>query len=199
MPRTTAASLVLALLFASTLLACGGKSIRPTGPVEPKLTADRLGSVRSALTYDGDWMGGVPLPEDLDDDLDLARRRGVATIIDLRDDRARTELPLEQAAVRVGMDLVVVERNLPGESIQDLTSEISNAAIDSVRDVLNRPGRDGVLLLDDDGSLSAAVYAIHLAADKGADPSDVLRGARGSGLSERDADFVRSQLARIGG
>ena len=144
-------------------------------------------------------IGGVPLPEDLDDDLDLARRRGVATIIDLRDDRARTALPLDDAAVRVGMDLVVVERNLPSDTIQDLTSEISNAAIDSVRDVLNRPGRDGVLLLDDDGSLSAAVYAIHLAADKGADPSDVLRGARGSGLSDRDADFVRSQVARSGG
>ncbi|MEM1448266.1 MAG: hypothetical protein AAF957_01410 [Planctomycetota bacterium] len=199
MSRTTAAHLVLALIAASTLLACGGASIRPTGTNEPRLASDRLGSVRSALTYDGDWMGGVPLPEDLDDDLDLARRRGVATIIDLRDDRARTALPLDDAAVRVGMDLVVVERNLPSDTIQDLTSEISNAAIDSVRDVLNRPGRDGVLLLDDDGSLSAAVYAIHLAADKGADPSDVLRGARGSGLSDRDADFVRSQVARIGG
>ena len=199
MLRSAPAVALIVLAAAMVGAGCFGKSARLDGPTEPRLASDRLGSVRSALTFDGDWMGGMPLAEDLDEDLDLAHRRGVAVIIDLRDAGSRETLPLDDAAERVGMELVVIDRALAGSSLQDLTSEISNAAVDVVRDWLGAPERRGVLLLDDDGSLAAAVYAIYLIADRDVDEADVLRAARASGMTDDDAAFVRSQVARSRG
>jgi len=198
MLRSALAAATLVAMSALVGVGCGGSPVRLDAPAGPRLSPDRLGSVRSSLACDGDWMGGIPLAEDLDDDLGLAHRRGVTVIIDLRDAANRDLMPLDAAAERAGMELVEIDRALAGDTLQDLTSEISNAAVDVVRDLLNEPGRSGVLLLDDDGSLAAAVYAIYLTADRGVDESGTLNAARSSGMSDDDVAFVRRQVARIG-
>lgn len=199
MHRTLASALCLLLVAAPMGAGCGGRSIRPEAPAAPRLTSERLGDVRSALTYEGDWMGGTPAEEGLAETLDLARRRGVETIVDLRREDSRDALSLEAPAGAAGMELVTVDRALPSAAIQEIPFEISNGAIDRIREILCEPGRSPVLLLDDDGVLSASVYAIHLTADLGVDVDEALRGARASGLTDQDVAFVRRQVTRIRG
>lgn len=199
MLRTALAVATVLLACAPLGAGCGGRSIRPDAPVAPRLSSERLGDIRSALTFEGDWMGGTPAVEDLEEVLDLARRRGVELLIDLRADSSRLGFAFDGVAAEAGMTLVVVDRTLPSGSIQELSFEISNAAIDHIRGLLNETDRAPALLLDDDGALAASVYAIYLTVDRGVDEDETLRTARRSGLTEDDVAFVRLQVERIGG
>ena len=59
------------------------------------------------------------------------------------------------------------------------------------------PGRRRTLLLDDDSTLAATVYAIHLAVDENVPAAMALRAARASGLTHACEDFVDAQVERI--
>lgn len=195
-------SRLLALALLSTPLAwissgCGGAPVRAGLDVAPSLATARLGGVTSALTFGGDWMGGVPSPEDLGADLELASRRGVEVVLDLRTLALREDQPLGSLVRDAGMELVEVNLRAVGEELQEFPFEISNKAIDNVRDYLRTPGRSRVLVLDDDGRLGAMVYAIHLELDRGVALEDSLRAARATGITSEDARFMRAQLKRI--
>ena len=54
------------------------------------------------MTCDGDWLGGSSSPDGLAADLDLAGRRGVEVVIDMRSERARASTPLSELPLRRG-------------------------------------------------------------------------------------------------
>ncbi len=187
----------MALVVAACVLgACGVGGTRSGVAVGPRLSAARLGSVRSALTFDGDWMGGIPQRDDLATDLELAARRGVEIVIDLRTEAAKTELSIVDPVTDVRMELVEID---PQRERTEAASDpwISAIAIDRVRAVLRTPGRPRVLILDETGTQSALVYAIHLAADEGETEVEALRAARATGLDDTHAAFVHAQVERI--
>jgi protein tyrosine phosphatase (PTP) superfamily phosphohydrolase (DUF442 family) len=198
-----AAAVGLSLFVAAAqlgLAACGGAGVRSGVSVGPRLSSARLGSVRSAMTYDGDWLGGLSPAEDLDADLELAARRGVDFVIDLRSAHAQEVLSLEEAVEAAGLQLVAISFADPPvvEGVKPPFGGlgVSDEAINAVRRILNAPGRRRSLLLDENGTRSSMVYAIHLALDEGVPVAEALRGARSTGLSQDGVDFVRSQVER---
>lgn len=190
------------------LMGCSGRSLRSGVSVGPRLTSARLGSVRSAMTYDGDWLGGTSPPECLVEDLQLAARRGVEVVVDLRAPSYQESFSLEEPALAAGLDLVCVDVADPwiattdpaGADLQGgelLPSLVSDATVDRVRAILLAPGRRRTLLLDGDGTLSSMIYAVHLTVDEGVAEAEALRAARATGLSRIQEDFVKRQVARI--
>ncbi|MEM9798682.1 MAG: hypothetical protein AAGA20_00060 [Planctomycetota bacterium] len=192
-PRLPLRGLLLALL--PVLVACGGRDVRVDRPVEPRLAAERLGGVTGALTYDGDWVGGMPPAADLRESLELARRRGVEIVVDLA---AGDGEDLRYVADDLGLGLVEIDRNEVSLEAQELTSRISNAAVDSTLRVLAEPGRSRALVLDDDGSLATSIYIVHLASSRGIPRSAAIDIARAAGLSDFDLEFVERQIERVG-
>lgn len=184
----------VAAAAAPLLLACACGATRGAESVDPELTPSRLGGLRCAMTYDGDWLGGMSSSERIAGDLELAARRGVEVVLDLRGPDGREALPLDVYADALGLALVAVDLGADG------TTEglpVTEDGVDRVRALLETPGRRRTLLLDDDGTLASMIYAIHLAADEGVDEDTALRAARATGLGDGGERFVRDQIARI--
>lgn len=197
-------ALQLALL-AALLPGCGGRSLRSGVSVGPRLTSARLGALRGAMTYDGDWLGGTPPMDSLPADLDLAARRGVEVVVDLRSPKVREAVPLQGPAGEVGLD--VVEVDLMGDAASSGPTAgpspervpITDRAVDRVRAILESPGRRRTLLLDDDGTYASTLYAIHLIVDENVPAAEALRAARATGLDAACEAFVADQVVRIRG
>jgi hypothetical protein len=151
------------------------------------------------MTYDGDWLGGVSSSERIAEDLELASRRGVEVVLDLRDPGERASLPLDVYTGALGLSLVAVDLvgGASGGAGPDTNLPVTEAGLDRVRALLETPGRRRVLLLDDDGTIASMIYAIHLAADEGVDGDTALRAARATGLGGDGEAFFRDQVARI--
>lgn len=195
----------LALTVVMGSMGCSGRSLRSGVAGGPRLASARLGSLRSAMTYDGDWLGGASPQECLAEDFELAARRGVEVLVDLRAARYQRDFPLEELALDAGLDLVKVDlvdpRTAPGDDAavdgREPSNQISDTAVDRVREILLAPGRRRTLLLDGDGTLSSMIYAVHLTVDEGVAEAEALRAARATGLSRIQEDFVKRQVDRI--
>ena len=87
-PTRRIASLTLALAAAALSAACAGGLVRADVPAGP-LHRGAPGELRGAMTCDGDWLGGSSSSGGLAADLDLASRRGVEVVIDMRSARVR--------------------------------------------------------------------------------------------------------------
>jgi len=192
LPEVAVAALAAPLGLLLLAAACG--STRGAEDVGPELVPSRLGGLRCSMTYDGDWLGGMPSSERIAEDLELASRRGVEVVLDLRSPEARGALPLDVYAGALGLSLVAVDVGI-GEAEDG--APVTEGGVDRVRALLETPGRRRVLLLDDDGTLASMIYAIHLAADEGIDEDTALRAARATGLGDGGERFVREQIARI--
>ena len=155
------------------------------------------------MTYDGDWLGGMPPADELSADLELAARRGVDFVIDLRSIYARSVQPLDEAVANAGLSLITLSDESmelpPSESSDGTTLPIglSSAAVDEVRRILNAPGRRRSLLIDENGTRASMVYAVHLTVDEGIAEAEALRAARATGMNQACADFVHEQVVRI--
>lgn len=174
--------------------------MRADVPAGPRFTAARLGELRGVMTCDGDWLGGSSSSSGLPADLDLASRRGVEVVIDMRSARVRASAPLAEPAAAAGLEVIEVdplEGFQASESDESLALQITDLAVDRIRSRLRSPHRPRALLLDDDGRLASSVYAIHLVADGGVDASTALRAARSTGLTDSCQAFVTEQVNRI--
>lgn len=197
----TALALMAVGLGTGWLGGCSGRSLRSGVSVGPRLTSARLGSVRSAMTYDGDWLGGTSPPECLIEDLQLAARRGVEVVVDLRAPGYQKTFPLDEPARAAGLDLVqvaVADSDGADDGDTGFPPElISDGTVDRVREILLAPGRRRTLLLDGDGTLSSMIYAVHLSVDEGVAEAEALRAARETGLSRPQEEFVKRQIDRL--
>lgn len=167
----------------------------------PTLSAARLGSVRGALTYDGDWLGGIPGADDLEADLELASRRGVQLVIDLRPDASKQQLSLFDPVADLGMELVEISlrgtKTTPESDDPVEFGPITDIAVERVLNRLKPSDRDRVLLLDENGCDASVLYAIHLAVNEDVPVADALRAARATGLDDANAKFVCDQVERL--
>ena len=152
------------------------------------------------MTCDGDWLGGTSSSGGLAADLDLASRRGVEVVIDMRTERARASTSLGELAAAAGLAVVEVDPLMgfdASEGGAPLAVPVTDRAVNRIRAVLGTPDRPRALLLDDDGRLASSVYAIHLVADEGVDAAVALGAARSAGLTDSCQAFVVEQVARI--
>jgi len=180
--HATARLLVCALALAG--LACRGGSKTTEAPPWPPLESAELGSMPNVSFSDGVWIGGTPTPSDLD----LARRRGIVTVVDLR---TREERPSEDVALACReLGLEYVDMGLRPEETPD-------SAVDQVLHLLSESDSNKVLLFCSDGSRSAMFLAVHRVLDQGLPLEKALAEARRSGMPQEGEVFVRRQVERL--
>ncbi len=145
-----------------------------------ELRAAQLGGMRNGAVAEGVWTGGEPELADLD----LAERRGVRLVIDLRACSPRR--PSLAACEELGMQCVALP--LPHELEHAATDE----QVDAVLELLDR--RVPTLVVCEDGSRSATMLALHRLVLGQTSLELALQELRGVGsLSEEDEDFLCSQ------
>ncbi|MFT5048795.1 MAG: protein tyrosine phosphatase (PTP) superfamily phosphohydrolase (DUF442 family) [Chlamydiales bacterium] len=175
------------LLLIGLLAACGGPAKRSDTPASFRLQSSELGDMRNVSAIDGFWIGGLPTVEDLD----LAGRRGIVRVIDLRVPGEVLDYDLRAECARLGLGCVSI--NLRA------ADDLPDSAVDVVLQGLSDPERH-TLMFSGDGSRCAMFFAIHRVVQAGLDLEEGLYEARCAGMQPGGPeDFVRSQVTRLGG
>ncbi|MGB0330244.1 MAG: hypothetical protein ACPGPE_00330 [Planctomycetota bacterium] len=184
-----------------SLAACAGHRTGADSRRSPRLQAEPLAGVKRSLTYGGDWVGGAPGAGAAEASINLARRRGVEMLVDLRRP-TEPEDGVAALARAAGLSFHAVDPTgdecAAGEEpggVEDHGVLLAGGALAEVRRLLNTPGRPKVLMIDDDGTLAAVMFGVYLARDVGLDEGEVIRALRGTGLSEDEL----SRLLRASG
>lgn len=181
------------LLLLSLLVACGGTGARrESAPARPSLRNGQMGSMNNVSVSGNIWMGSAPAP----DDLDLAARRGIERVIDLRSSAERevagraTE-EFVAACQELGLELLEVE-------VPEDLSATRNSTVDEVVSLL-ADHESRTLLLCRDGRRSAVFFALHRIVNEDVSVEDALVEARRCGMAPgEDEAFLLRQSQRLG-
>lgn len=177
---------ICSLLLMALLSSCGGVRTRGASPVAERLQSSELGDMHNVSAIDGIWLGGLPTV----DDLDLARRRGIERVIDLRIPEEPLVYDLRAECARLELECISV--NLQA------ADDLPNSAVDIVLQGLSEPDLK-TLIFCGDGSRSAMFFAIHRVVQGGLDLEEALYEARCAGMQPGSSeDFVRLQVERLG-
>ena len=131
------------------------------------------------------WLGAHASAQDLG----IASRRGIETVIDLRArvDPGRLDVPALCRSLGMGYVRAELDPAAP-----------SDDAVDRVLGELAREPRGDVLMLCDDGARCATVFAIYRVVEQGVDVEDALEEARRCGLKPGVGEAaIRFQLGRL--
>lgn len=189
-------------LLAVLLGGCLGHRMDADVPVAPRLTVERLGDVKGSMTFDGDWVGGAPSPESAAASVDLAARRGVGLLVDLRSPGSRAAADLEALAREAGMAVVALDpsgADCSAGSMAPSDEEHGPGPTETVavelRSVLAAPDRPAALVLDDDGALAVPLYGAYLVMDRGVPADEVGASLRAAGFSGVALEALLERLA----
>jgi protein tyrosine phosphatase (PTP) superfamily phosphohydrolase (DUF442 family) len=152
----------------------------------PPIESSDFGSMRNVSRTGDVWFGSAPSAEDLD----LARRRGIKTVVDL-------SLPEEESVCDVRG--VSSENGLRYFDLA-LTREhfLNNETVDLVLAKLADPAAAPLLLFCGSGGRCAMFIAIYRATQLGVALDQALEEARFNGMDGgNQADFVRAQVQRL--
>ncbi len=129
------------------------------------------------------WFGGIPSAEDID----LARRRGVARVIALCDPSWRDdELVRRCADLNLEFERVPVREGEP----------VPGGSVESVLQALDAADEKPVLMFCDTGGKSAMFFAIHRVLGGALGLEAALVEARRAGMKPGESEaFVRDQVA----
>ena len=156
-------------------------------PSWPELEASTFGAMRNVSKCERIWFGGALTNEDVE----LARRRGVQSILDLSFSDEELGFDLGQACSEHG--LALYHPNLLGP--EDLTDRNAEVALDLLRD----PARQPLLVVCSSGSNGAAFFALWRTLDHGMPLAEALEEARRSGMRPGPLEaYVREQAERLG-
>lgn len=186
----TLVSALLPLACACVLFPACVSTERPAGPLTgPKpVLSTGLGQLRGVAFAGAVWI--APLPGKAE--LDLARRRGIGTLIDLSTDTDRAGLELRHACLESGLEYVDA-RPSSHEAPED-------GLVDRVLDEIERRAPRAVLLVSADASRTAMFFAIHRVAHDGVSLEQALVEARRCGMKAGSSEsFVRRQVGRLTG
>ena len=178
------------LLAAATLLALGAACRGPSSEALPATAAEPeradLGDLARCFLAEGVYLCSLPDA----DAFELAQRRGVELVIDLRADAE--PLSGDQVAARVVRDLGLVYEHEPIQA--DL---MDDEHVDHVLDLLAEPREGQVMMFCENGSKAAMLFAIHRAVDRFVPVRVVLEDARQSGMKPgASEEQVRRQISR---
>jgi hypothetical protein len=155
----------------------------------PPIVASTFGEMRNVSVCGPIWFGGRPC----DQDLELAKRRGIQRIIDL-------SLPLEEGG---GDDVAAACRNLKLEYLKAALSgedQLSDTSVDLVLGWLEPVSPMPTLMFDGTGGRCATYLAIYRAVRWGVPLDQALIEARRAGMKPGPPEgFVRAQVERLTG
>ena len=175
------------LVVLAALTAC--QTLREDEPVaEPAddhLIETTLGDMPNVSVCGDAWLGQTPRPEDLD----IAHRRGVRTVISLLRDGNGAADEVEAACERLGLTFVRVDVD------EDLPSADE---IDRALAALDEPDRGPVLVFCESGARTAQVFAIWRVTRDGVPVAEALEAARRTGMKPgAPEDEVRRHVTRL--
>ena len=171
------------------LLGFGCKSGRPgTEPADGtrSVMSTELGRLRGVTVVGAIWIAPVPGREELE----LARRRGIVTLLDLCTDAETATEVLRQACLDNAIEYVGV-RPSQGEIVSD-------ALVDRVLGEILRYQERPLLIVSGSGSRAAMLFAVHRVVHDGLPLEQALVEARRSGMKPGHPEvFVRRQAERL--
>jgi protein tyrosine phosphatase (PTP) superfamily phosphohydrolase (DUF442 family) len=179
--------LALLLLLLALPLSCQSftgddVSLDSSGPMR---SAD-LGQLHSVSINSAAWIGSYPTAEDLD----LARRRGIRTAIDLSAPDEAPSYDVAETCRKLGIEYVAL-------GVENKSS-IADERVDLVIGELRRRAKEPMLLFCADSSRAAMLYAIHRSVDDGLALDQALIEARRAGMKPGHPEvFVRAQVVRL--
>ncbi len=175
---------LVALVFSCT--ACSSLREEPTVADYPPLESGDFGSMRNVSMCGPIWFGSAPTPEDLD----LAARRGVRTIIDLTVPDERGDEDLRPGCHSLEIDYL--DAGLPA------VDHIGDEAVDLVLSRLGKGESGPILMFCGNGGRCALFVAIYRTVILGVPVEAALVEARHAGMKPGEhEDFVRSQVERL--
>ena len=179
------------------LLASCASSAKESVRAYPRLEPAELGAMRNVSVSEGIWFGSVPNAEDLD----LARRRGIERVVDLRPTSQIDAPPggFEPAPCPVGEACQELELEWTVPGLPDDPTTTRASLVDCVLDSLDGDA-PRVLLYCADGSTCALFFAIHRVVNQGVDLESALLEARRAGVQgAAGEEFIRREVARLEG
>ncbi len=182
---------VLGLVVAALALgtACASTE-RPLGPVTgPKpVLSTGLGQLRGVAYAGAVWIAPLPGPAELD----LARRRGISTLIDLSLASEGAGLDLRQACRDASLEYV--------DARPERDEAVDDALVDRVLLAIEHCGARPLLMVSVNASRAAMFFAIHRVRHDGVSLEQALVEARRCGMKPGGPEaLVRRQVARLSG
>ncbi|MCA8979599.1 MAG: hypothetical protein H6831_11215 [Planctomycetes bacterium] len=154
----------------------------------PAIESADFGRMRNVSRTGDVWFGSAPCA----DDLDLARRRGIRTVVDLSLPEEDTRCDVRGVSSELGLryfDLALTREHF-----------LNDETVDLVLAKLGDESAGPFLLFCGSGGRCAMFVAIFRAAQLGVPLDQALEEARHNGMDGgKQADFVRSQVARLAG
>lgn len=190
------------MLIPLTFASQGCKSFREQveePPPYPPMEVAQFGDMVNVFACGPLWFGSAPTTEDLD----LASRRGLDTVLSVCTPREDPEFDLEEVCGALGLafvDLGSAQEELTDDQVDRGLREIETSiqrALSSPDATPDRPD-GGLLVFCGNGSRSAVLVAIYRAALQGVPVDEALLEARRAGMKPGECEaFVRSQVDRI--
>ena len=183
--------ILLPLFYCAIVLPSCRNTPEPTSslPMSPKLETFRLGGIKQLTTLGGYFFAGQPSPKDLE----LARDRGIKTVINLRHSE---EIPWdeEQLIEKLGMKYV----HIPFRG----GKELSDAVFDRGREAIRKAALPAMIHCGSSNRVAALWFAARVL-DQGASVDEALIEAKQAGLRspvyvEKARDYVARQRKRRG-
>lgn len=177
---------LIALGICGALASCRGfhEDVVDTGV--PAIESADLGRMRNVSRTGDVWFGSAPCAEDLD----LARRRGIRTVVDLSLQEEDPACDVRGVSSELGLkyfDLALTREHF-----------LNDESVDLVLAKLDEPGSGPFLLFCGSGGRCAMFVAIYRASELGVPLEVALEEARHNGMDGgNQADFVRAQVQRL--
>lgn len=162
---------------------CVGLPEEPTKP-HVELRFVELGDMVNVCVCGDIWFGGLPSANDLD----IAQRRGIETLVALLPANSEDRAVLDQHSRDLGLKRLFITLE-PGQECDD--------AVDEVLSFLRREDRGPVLMVSPGGGAAAMMISIYRIVDDGVDPEVAMDAARRAGMKPgHSEETVLSQVAR---
>lgn len=154
----------------------------------PPVVSSDFGGMRNVSVAGPIWLGAKPSEEDLE----LARRRGICQVIDLT--RSDEEKPTGVASICERLELEYIDADLPDAPLPTPES------VDLVLECLAADELAPTLMFDGTGGRCAIYLAIHRIIKWQVPLEEALMEARRAGMKPGEPEqFVREQVERITG
>ena len=189
--RTYANMKAALFMFFATLAflpACGGTKGDGLRADYPPLKTAEMGEMRNVCVSGPIWFGGTPCLEDLD----LAKRRGIESVIGLCGGDTEQQSNLAMRSSELGMNFLAV----PIKPGLDTPAGTVDLVLGWLRDSKENP----TLMYCDSGGVSATFFAIYRAVYEQVEVEEALREARKAGMKPGEPEeFVLKHVERLTG
>lgn len=168
------------------LAACTSSPQREMQSPWPPLQPAELGEMHNVAVSEGLWIGSQPC----ETDLDLAARRQIQRVVNLRVPELQAGFDLPQTCARLGLEYVEIGLDEDG-SLSDTSVDLALGLLEP------RQPQPRTLLFCADGSRAVLIFAIHRVVHEQMPVASALAEAHRVGLRQSDDPTVQFHVQRL--